>query len=172
MNLYLRLLRLWLKTRSGTARARLAPSLLRLRVWPNDIDLFGHVNNGRYLTLMDLGRLHIVIATGLLRIMRKRKWYAVAAAAEIRFHRPLKLWQRYTLVTKIVDWDEAWFLFAQRFESAGKLHARALVQAQFRHAREQVPTATVLESVGMQGEAAPAGGRLLDRIACNVHYDE
>jgi acyl-CoA thioesterase FadM len=172
VNLYLRLLRLWLQARRGPVEQRLNPSRLRLRVWPNDLDLFGHMNNGRYLTLMDLGRLHIVMKSGLLRVMRKRNWYAAVAAVEIRFRRPLRLWQRYTLITEIVDWDGTWFLFEQRFESAGKVYARALVQAQFRHQRERVSVVTVLESVGQQAERAPAAGRLLERFVSNVRHAE
>jgi len=172
VNLYLRLLWLWLKTRREPLVPHLEPSRLELRVWPNDLDLFRHMNNGRYLTLMDLGRLHIVIRSGLLGVMRKRKWHAAAAVAEIRFRRPFKLWQRYSLVTEIVDWDDSWFLFEQRFESAGKRHARALLQAQFRHQRERVPTAMVLEAVGMRGEPSPAGGRLLEQFALGVRGDE
>ncbi len=147
-------------------------SRLKLRVWPNDLDLFAHVNNGRYLTLMDLGRLHIVMRTGLLKVMKERHWHAAASAVEIRFRRPLKLWQRYELVTEIVDWDEHWFLFEQSFESGGKVCARALVKAQFRHRRERVPTGTVLEQAGMQGERAPADGRLVGGLAGNIAHDD
>ncbi len=172
MNLYLRLLRLWLKVRRGPVEQQLNSSRLPLRVWPNDLDLFGHMNNGRYLTLMDLGRLQIVMKSGLLRVMRKHNWYAVVAAVEMRFRRPLRLWQRYTLITEIVDWDETWFLFEQRFESAGKVYARALVQAQFRHQRERVAVVTVLESVGQQAERAPAAGHLLERFVSNVRHAE
>ena len=132
-----------------------------MRVWLNDLDLFGHVNNGRYLTLMDLGRLHLAMRTGLLGVMRRRGWHAAASAVEIRFRRPLKFAQRYTLTTEIVDWDEAWFLFAQRFESAGKLVAEARVQAQFRHGRDRVPTAEALDAVGAGALRPPGGGRLV-----------
>lgn len=173
MNLYLRLLWLLLGGRSsGSGRAPLAPSRLRMRVLPTDIDPFGHVNNGRYLSLMDLGRLHLVMRSGLLAVMRRRRWQAAASAVEIRFRRPLKLWQRYTLVTEIADWDPDWFLFEQRFESAGKVCARALVQAQFRHRRRRVGTAQVLEAAGAQGLVAPAGGRLVGSLATSVPADD
>ncbi len=172
MNLYLRLLLLWLATLGRPAEPRYMVSRLALRVWPNDLDLFAHVNNGRYLTLMDLGRLHIAMRSGLLKAMRKHRWHAAAEAIEIRFRRPLKLWQRYELVTEIVDWDEHWLLFEQRFESAGKVHARGLVKAQLRRGRERVPVAAVLELVGMQGEAAPGAGRLVAGLAGSVARDD
>ena len=168
MNLYLRLLGLWLRNLRSPRRSALAPSRLKGRVWPNDLDLFGHVNNGRYLTLMDLGRLDIVLASGLVRIMRQRHWYAVAATVEIRFQRPLKLWQRYTLTTEIVDWNDAWFVFEQRFETAGKIVARALVQAQFRTGRERVPIAEVFAAVGEENLKAPHNGELVAGLGANI----
>ena len=172
MNLYLRLLRLWLSTLGKPVEPRFTASRLKLRVWPNDLDLFAHVNNGRYLTLMDLGRLHVAIRAGLLKVMRERHWHALASGVEIRFRRPLKLWQRYELVTEIADWDGHWILFEQRFESGGKVHARALIKAQFRHRRERVPTAVVLDLAGMQGEQAPANGRLVAGLAPSVAPDD
>lgn len=171
VNLYLRLLWLWWRTCREPVEPHLGPSRLDLRVWLNDLDLFAHMNNGRYLTLMDLGRLHIVMRSGLLRVMRERTWHAAAAVVEMRFRRPLKLWQRFSLITEIVDWDESWFLFDQRFESAGKVHARAVLQAQFRRSRDRVPTREVLDAVGMRGEPAPAGGRLMSGLAPNVRHD-
>jgi acyl-CoA thioesterase FadM len=168
MNLYVRLLALWLRSRFRAKRESLGPSRFRGRVWPNDLDLFGHVNNGRYLTLMDLGRLDFLLASGLSRIMRRRHWYGVAATVEIRFRRPLKLWQRYTLVTELADWDEAWFVFEQRFEASGKLVARAIVKEQFRRGREPVPSAEVFAAAGQIAGEAPRGGKLAARLGANV----
>ncbi len=172
MNLYLRLFWLWLAMLGKSSEPRFTVSRLKMRVWPNDLDLFLHVNNGRYLTLMDLGRLHIVMRSGLLKVMRERQWHAASSAAEIRFRRPLKLWQRYELVTEVVDWDDRGFLFEQRFESGGKVYARALVNAQFRHRREHVPVETILELLGMQGEQAPGESRLVGGLAANVKHDD
>src|SRR5215471_1249085 len=36
----------------------LATTRVRLRVWPNDLDFNLHVNNGRYLTLANIGGAH------------------------------------------------------------------------------------------------------------------
>ena len=54
MNLYFRLLLAVLKALRAP-RARLGETVeLTLRVWPTDLDLNGHMNNGRYLTMVDL----------------------------------------------------------------------------------------------------------------------
>jgi acyl-CoA thioesterase FadM len=38
----------------------LGESVVRFRVWPGDLDFNLHMNNGRYLTLMGLGRLDLM----------------------------------------------------------------------------------------------------------------
>lgn len=56
MNLWLRLL--WLIVTAKARGALVLPegvSIVTFRVWPHDLDLSVHMNNGRYLTLMDLG---------------------------------------------------------------------------------------------------------------------
>ena len=42
-------------------------SAVGFRVLPGDLDVNVHLNNGRYLALMDLGRFDLLIRGGLLR---------------------------------------------------------------------------------------------------------
>lgn len=51
MNLWLRLIRVWLAARRRPSLGVEDVSVIRVRVWPHDLDLWGHVNGGRYLTL-------------------------------------------------------------------------------------------------------------------------
>ena len=57
----------------------LATTRVHLRVWPNDLDLNMHVNNGRYLALADIGRIHWFVRTGVLRVARQQKAYPAVA---------------------------------------------------------------------------------------------
>lgn len=121
-----------------------------LRVWPTDLDTYGHVNNGRYLTLMDMGRLEWGLRTGLAFIMLKRRWYPVLGAASVEFRRELRAFQRCELVTKLAAWDDKWFYFEQRKEHAGQVYARAVVRGVTKHGRLTVPPAEVLATVGVE----------------------
>lgn len=104
-------------------------SRIEQRVGPLDCDSYGHVNNGRYLTLMDLGRIDYVARCGLGRAFRERGWKPVAAGATIRFRRELRLLTRYALITRLAGWDEDWWYFDQHFERAdGALSARAFAK--------------------------------------------
>ena len=66
MNLYVRLFRVllggWIQTGSHYADTTLS----RFRVWLHDLDAFGHMNNGRYLQIMDVARTHWMVRTGVL----------------------------------------------------------------------------------------------------------
>lgn len=74
MNLWLRLIRVWLTGRRRTRLTVDGESVIRVRVWPHDLDIWGHVNGGRYLTLSDLGRLDFTVRTGLFAVVRRHRW--------------------------------------------------------------------------------------------------
>lgn len=156
MNLYLRVLGVLLRFWSGRRRTDpLAPSVLALRVWPNDLDPNRHLNNGRYLTLMDLGRFDLTLRSGLMRVILRRRWMPVLGDAAITFQRPLKLFQRFTLTTTIVGWDEKWIYMEQTFEHEGKRAATAFVKGILRGKEGSVPTAEVMAAVGVMSAPPP-----------------
>ena len=93
----------------------LTPLRLTLRVLPNDLDTNYHMNNGRYLTIMDLGRFYLILRTGLLRLMVQQKSVPILAAATIRYRMPLDPFQKFHLDTRLVCWDDKWVYIEQRF---------------------------------------------------------
>jgi acyl-CoA thioesterase FadM len=122
---------------------------LPLRIWPTDLDPYGHLNNGRYLTLMDMGRLEYGLRTGLARELLSRRWVPVLGAAAVEFRRELRAFQRCELVTRLAAWDDKWFFFEQHMEYAGQVHARAVVRGVTKLGRQTVPPAEVLATVGL-----------------------
>jgi len=150
MNLYLRLLRVLLKLPFIAPRALLESGRLAFRVWPNDCDINFHLNNGRYLTFMDLGRVHLLAQIGLLRLLVRRKWAPVLSAAEMNFIRPLNPFQKFELVTRLLTWDEKYFYIEQRFISPGRLHAVGMVKGLFLHGRDRVETEKVLRALNLE----------------------
>ena len=100
MNLWLRLL--WLIA-TAWRRPKLAlpfgVSRLGFRVWPHDLDTSLHLNNGRYWTLMDLGRTDLMLGSGLWRAVLRQRWTPVVSAGQIRFRRELRPFQTFDLET-------------------------------------------------------------------------
>ncbi|GAC1516910.1 MAG: thioesterase family protein [Gemmatimonadaceae bacterium] len=156
MNLYLRVLGRLLGWIRGTPRLGLFDlSVLRLRVWPNDLDLNGHMNNGRYLAVMDLGRIDLVARMGVLPIAARHGWRPVVAAATIRFRRPLTPFARYELRTRVVCWDEKWWFMGQDFICGEELAATALVRVLFRGPRGAVAPAELLAALQFSPTSPP-----------------
>ena len=106
--------------------------------WPWDIDWNGHVNNGRYLTLMDHGRLDHGLRTGLIQALIKARTNAVVAKASIQFVREVRPFVRCTLVTRIRGWDDRRTYYEQRFEHQGRVCVKAEVAIALRHRNKSI----------------------------------
>lgn len=122
---------------------------------PTDLDANLHMNNGRYLSIMDLGRLDLTVRNGLLRATLGRGWRPVVGSIVIRYRRSLDPLQRYDLRTRAVCWDEKWIYLEQRFERDGELAAIGLVKALFIGKGGTVPTRDVFATVGFAGDSPP-----------------
>ena len=63
------------------------PLASRFRVLPHDIDINLHLNNGRYLQLMDVNRVEWLMRTGVLDFVRKHRWKPILGSTVIHFRR-------------------------------------------------------------------------------------
>jgi acyl-CoA thioesterase FadM len=165
VNLYLRLIGVLLRSLGGRRRNDpLAVDVLRLWVRPWDCDVNRHMNNGRYLTVMDLGRVSLMGAAGILWPTIRRGWFPVVSAADLHFFGSLHPFERFTLETQVLGWDARWFYLEQRFVARGRLLARGWVKSTFFHGRRPVPPADVVALAGFSG-AAPALPAAFERWA-------
>ncbi len=150
MNLILRLIRVFVMALFRSRIKVLDESRLGFRVWPNDLDLNLHMNNGRYLTVMDLGRLDLAARLGLFRRMAGHGWRPVTRTATIHFRNSLLPFQKYRLVTRLVCWDDKWTYLEQRFEAKGEVVALAYIKLLFRAGRRTLRTREVLRALDQE----------------------
>lgn len=103
-------------------RPRMDPldqGVVRMRVWPNDLDLNVHANSGRYLSFMDVGRIDLLVRMRLLRKVVARGWRPIVGGAMLSFRKSLLPFERFTVRSRIVGWDEKWFYFEHIIEKDG-----------------------------------------------------
>jgi acyl-CoA thioesterase FadM len=161
MNLWLRVIWLFLTT---AFRARIpAPfglSVLHFRVWPHDIDTNLHMNNGRYLTIADLGRTDLLLRMGLAKIVLKEGLQPMLSGSAIRYRRELKPFQAFRLESCILCWRGTSFVMQHRFVIAGKdgkdqTAAIALVRGGLydKKARLFVGAERLAKAVGYEGDS-------------------
>lgn len=125
---------LWVVARARR-RSRLSlwePSSLPLRALPTDVDIAGHVNNGQYFGLFDLGRFDLMVRTGVWDEARRRGWTPVVQAEQIAFRRSVTLGTAFTVETRIIGLDERAVWFEQRAVMDGDVAVRALICTRLR----------------------------------------
>lgn len=135
----------------GRWRSKLAPgeeSVLPMTAWPWDCDMFMEINNGRHLTLFDLGRFDYGVRSGLMTILKQKKWGLVVAGSTIRYRRRLTPFQRYKLHTRLVGRDERWFYFVQTTVHEGTACSSALLRTGVTAKGRVIPTQDVAEAMG------------------------
>jgi len=93
--------------------------------------VLGHMNNGVYLSIMDLGRLDLMIRSGAWARIRALGFYPVAANETITFRKSLQPWQRFDVETRIAGYDGRAVFIEQRFVVKGEIYAQAFVRARF-----------------------------------------
>jgi acyl-CoA thioesterase FadM len=120
---------------------------LRLRVWPNDIDLNLHMNNARYLSMMDYARTHLLARTRLLEHIIRSRWMPLVGAVWITYRRSLPLFSVFSLNSRLVCWDKRWFYIEQTFTGHDGLAAVGWVKGILRDRRDSVEPQTVIEGV-------------------------
>ena len=155
MNLYIRCFFVWVSSFFKEKLKTLETSVLRFVVLPTDLDVYGHMNNGRYLTMMDLGRIDLLLRSEIGQYALQQRWNPIIASSMMRYRRSLKVFQNYQLRTRIVAWDDKWFYLEQVFERKGHIIAIGFVKGLFVSTKGKVPTTAVFKGVTTD-EVSPA----------------
>lgn len=144
-------IRLALVSRAARRRPGLAPddaSELRLTCWPWDLDVFAELNNGRVLTLYDLGRFDHAVRSGLSAQLRQRRWGLAVGGASIRYRKRVRAFDRIVLRTRPVFRDARWFYMHQAMEVRGEVVSAGLMRVCVTDAQGIVPTDRVCAALG------------------------
>ena len=131
MNLWLRLVYELLTWRLRTRENWFAVGRRTFRVWPSDLDVFKHMNNGVFLTLMDVSRYDLGLRSGAWQTWKKMGWYPVVVAETVTFRKSLMPWQSFDIESKVIGWDDQAFYFEQRFVVADEIYTKAIVRIRF-----------------------------------------
>jgi acyl-CoA thioesterase FadM len=103
---------------------------------PTDQDILRHMNNGVYLSIMDIARFDMLHRTGIWAIFLARGWYPVVVSETISFRKSLTLGQRFTVESRILGFDEKAVYVEQRFVRPGpadvpEVYAQGFIRGRF-----------------------------------------
>src|SRR5699024_9985663 len=117
----------------------------------NPVDLYvqRHMNNGRYLSILDLGRMDLMLRSGFWKQVTDAGWYPVVAGQSITYRRSLTLGQKFDVATRVIGYDERWIFMEQVFRRGGTVIADGIVRARFlRTSGGSVDVQEVLDLIG------------------------
>lgn len=107
---------------------------------PWDIDLWLELNNGRTLTLFDLGRVPMSIRNGVAAAAKSGGYGMVVAGASVRYRRRVTTFQTVDMVTTPVGFDDKFIYIEQSmWDQNGECCNHVLIRGAVIKKRRMVP---------------------------------
>ena len=113
-----------------------------------DIDPMFEMNNGRVLTVYDIGRTDFIIRTGLAKQLLKNRWGMVVAGSTIQYRKRIRLFDKVTINTQLVGIDERWLYLEHSMWVKGKPCSSVLLRTGVTKGGKVIETAKVLKALG------------------------
>lgn len=114
---------------------------------PWDIDLWRELNNGRTLTIFDLGRIPLAGRAGLIAVLRKNKWGMAIAGASVRYRRRVKMFDRLEMRSRCIGWDDRFVYIEQSMWKGGECANHILLRAAVTGQQGIVPPGQVMQAM-------------------------
>jgi acyl-CoA thioesterase FadM len=128
---------------------------IRMHVWPQDIDLNLHMNNARYLSVMDYARMHLLARARILEHIVRSHWQPLVGAVWMTYRRSLPLFSTFTIASRLVCWDERWFYIEQTFSGHEGLAAIGWVKGMLRDQDGSLDPQRVIDRVAPGAVSPP-----------------
>ncbi|MGY3438564.1 MULTISPECIES: acyl-CoA thioesterase [unclassified Marinovum] len=126
------------------------------RCWPWDIDFWMELNNGRTLTLYDLGRIPLAIRTGLFPVLKANKWGLTVAGSCTRYRRRIRTFEKFEMRSRAVGYDHRFvYLEQSMWRTDGECAGHAMYRMAITGAKGIVPPETVLINLDGGADVPP-----------------
>lgn len=124
-----------------------------------DCDIFGEMNNGRILTLYEMGRFQAAVRMGLWELLKQKRWGLTVAGTTIRYRRRITPFEKYETRTRIATWDERFVYIEQgMYKTNGECASHVLFRTAVVSKGRAVPTDELIAALGVTDpRPVPAG---------------
>ena len=151
----------WIKLLSALGRAKFrskvkgsATTTLDFRVWITDIDVTV-MNHAAIMTVFEMGRADFMVRTNFFKVATENKWFFPNQAISVQFYRPLKMFQKGVVYTKMSYVSETHFHLEQKIIRNGKPIAACFANGLAKAGRDTVPTADILKALKIAEKDVP-----------------
>ena len=141
----------------------------RHRCWPWDIDFWNELNNGRTLTLYDLGRIPLAMRVGMWTALRENGWGLTMAGVSVRYRRRIRPFESFTMRSRGVCWDDKFFYIEQSmWKKNGECANHALYRSAIVDGKGIVAPALMAEAMGLDPVSPHMPGWVQSWIAADA----
>lgn len=136
---------------------------------PWDIDPWMELNNGRTLTLFDLGRIPLAMRTGLVRALRENDWGLTVAGSSVRYRRRIRTFETIEMRSRMVCWDNRFVYIDQSmWRKNGDCANQVLIRGAVTGKDGIVPPQKVAEALGHTAPSPEMPGWISAWIAADA----
>lgn len=108
-----------------------------------------------YSQYMGLARWNLVFNSEFRTAALKRAWVPVTTRETMSYKRSIRAFDRVSLITRIVHWNQRRFYLQQVFYVRGEIRAVAYVEGLIRGPKGHLKPIEVLQRIGVSRESAP-----------------
>jgi acyl-CoA thioesterase FadM len=152
---YLRMVKELVKFRSAPALGVTGEHVSHHICWPWDLDPWRELNNGRTLTLYDLGRIPLGTRTGLHKALVRHGWGLAVAGVSVRYRKRVKLFHRVEMRTRCIGWDTRFMYIEQSMWRGGDCTSHMLLRSAITSAQGMIPPSRLLAEMGLSVQSPP-----------------
>lgn len=148
---------------------RLAPGEVHVSqhiCWPWDLDPWMELNNGRTLTLFDLGRIPLAQRSGLVDMLRREGWGLTVAGSVVRYRRRVRMFDRIEMRSRLLGWDHRFLYLEQTmWKTDGACANHAVYRSAVTDRNGIVTPDRVLAALGLPDRPMPLPDWVMQWIA-------
>lgn len=115
----------------------------RFIVTPLDAGLL-KLKSDKYLHLVESAQIDFFMKTKLFGLFLRHGYSFVNVSQLVKFSKPIKIFTRVDVVSRIVFWDEKCAYFEHEFLMMGKRHAQVLVKTKFKQGSITIAPTTLI----------------------------
>ncbi|EEW27019.1 thioesterase family protein [Rhodobacter ferrooxidans] len=123
--------------------------------WPWDLDPWVELNNGRTLTLYDLGRIPLGQRTGLHAVLKARGWGMTVAGNTTRYRRRVQMFDRLEMHSRCIGWDARFLYIEQSMWKGADCTSHMLLRSAVTSKAGIVAPVEVLQALGQDPQSPP-----------------
>lgn len=137
----------WFK---GKLNSPLDAAYLPLRVMPWDCDLNFHINNGRYLSILDLARTQLYMAAGIMpMLIGRNSCDSVVVSAHIVYRRSIDIFVKYQISSRFIGRTDKFLVIEHQFIVNGNIAVLAYISVAFTNKEGLVKTDDFIADIGL-----------------------